>query len=837
MVEGQSPKVPVVAAVAAATSAAAVITLKESASEGKSHAGIAVPVSMEEIEREMAEIKGQSSSTSKDGISTWILLSGTQPTANPIKSKATTAASVDKPNTKADKIVKVAAAAAKPPQRVPAISKAEIMKNKNKKLSTTTTTEATMDAVTTKTPAAKVQQKKKPAHEMLPEPVAVQSATSMVKSKPTATVHNSVISVSSTEDAEDRLDDEMELIATSPPSIPEKIKKEPATPFLVLEPKDADFDLPQDRSPGKTKKTTKRPAAAKPANKKKTPNKKKDEDDLKNGTKVALKPKDKPMSTVIYNYLSREIMPTVGVGLIGLVVTAGLAGYLLGPLGALRRSYEVADRKDDLYYYNNEEYAGPGSDGGQSEEEVFGKVIAGMPVVAQAQSNYRNNVRYVQQQQQQQQLHRPYAQHPKYAQGPHHPHHHQQQQQFSRYRNAGGPKPQQQRPVYSQSPPSANGQRPVNFIQQRNHLASNVMTQKSISNQIFALPSAAGPVEQPPATTTPTTTTAATTTTTTTTTTTEEPQPQMVNIVYSSKISADPISDRDGEETVDENNDMSNELLKRRSQFVVGTVFDEPNELTQDDGAVVQTSVPEHGPRRRRRRSIQLPAPTPISSSTKAELNEAYEKVKARLKEKIANGTEKNEPIKKELNLISRQMTRLDRDLAEVKQIDEYQSALRQKATKTISTSVAQITASIAFVNDLLDSPKDVVAEKIAKRDMTLAANQGKTIADKMDTENEIDDVVEKEKEAVDTTTVQPTFRPMLLSDSEIEATTTSRKEQEVTEKPSRLNDWVNLIKFKAALAVKLLRSIRPTFTDAFNRALEEVYPGDASMHAFQSKS
>ncbi|KAF5282194.1 hypothetical protein FQR65_LT02891 [Abscondita terminalis] len=92
-----------------------------------------------------------------------------------------------------------------------------------------------------------------------------------------------------------------------------------------------------------------------------------------NNTKVATK--EKPIGTQIYNYLSREIMPTVGVGIVGLMVTAGLASYFLYPFGPVRRSYDV-DRKDkEGAYYYNDEY----SPGGISEEEAIGKVIAGMP--------------------------------------------------------------------------------------------------------------------------------------------------------------------------------------------------------------------------------------------------------------------------------------------------------------------------------------------------------------------------------------------------------------------------------------------------------------------------
>nr|CAD7202969.1 unnamed protein product [Timema douglasi] len=99
-----------------------------------------------------------------------------------------------------------------------------------------------------------------------------------------------------------------------------------------------------------------------------------------NVTKIISGNKERPLSTRIYNYLAREVMPTVGVGLVGLVLTAGLAGLIMYPFGggAARRTYQVQQsptrvyNNNDRYYYNSE------YDNGQSEEEVFGKVLAGM---------------------------------------------------------------------------------------------------------------------------------------------------------------------------------------------------------------------------------------------------------------------------------------------------------------------------------------------------------------------------------------------------------------------------------------------------------------------------
>ncbi|XP_023713735.1 uncharacterized protein LOC111867800 isoform X2 [Cryptotermes secundus] len=93
--------------------------------------------------------------------------------------------------------------------------------------------------------------------------------------------------------------------------------------------------------------------------------------------------KERPLSTRIYNYLAREVMPSVGVGLIGLVVTAGLAGLIMYPFGgglATRRTYEEQMPPHQLHpsaYYHHGEYDGE-IDNSQSEEEVFGKLLEGM---------------------------------------------------------------------------------------------------------------------------------------------------------------------------------------------------------------------------------------------------------------------------------------------------------------------------------------------------------------------------------------------------------------------------------------------------------------------------
>ncbi|XP_029160060.1 uncharacterized protein LOC114932054 [Nylanderia fulva] len=92
-------------------------------------------------------------------------------------------------------------------------------------------------------------------------------------------------------------------------------------------------------------------------------------------TKIAKNKKKQPqkaISTQIYNFLSREVMPSFGVmSLVGLGL--GLASYFLYPFGGTiaRRNYEV----EPNYKYNPEEYGG---NYGQSEEEVLSKVFQGM---------------------------------------------------------------------------------------------------------------------------------------------------------------------------------------------------------------------------------------------------------------------------------------------------------------------------------------------------------------------------------------------------------------------------------------------------------------------------
>lgn len=100
--------------------------------------------------------------------------------------------------------------------------------------------------------------------------------------------------------------------------------------------------------------------------------------------KDVVKQPKQPVGAQFYNFLSREIMPTVGLGLVGVLVTAGLAGLLgynpfVGQNLPVRRTYESQHgyNPNANYYGYNSEYSD--TDGGKNEEVLFREVLSGMP--------------------------------------------------------------------------------------------------------------------------------------------------------------------------------------------------------------------------------------------------------------------------------------------------------------------------------------------------------------------------------------------------------------------------------------------------------------------------
>lgn len=94
------------------------------------------------------------------------------------------------------------------------------------------------------------------------------------------------------------------------------------------------------------------------------------------------KPPKNPLTTQIYNFLSREVMPSFGVmSLVGLGL--GIASYFLYPFGGAitRRNYAA----EPNYKYNMDEYGG---NNGQNEEEILKQVFQGMTA---HESNMNNN--------------------------------------------------------------------------------------------------------------------------------------------------------------------------------------------------------------------------------------------------------------------------------------------------------------------------------------------------------------------------------------------------------------------------------------------------------------
>ncbi|XP_044731286.1 uncharacterized protein LOC123294236 [Chrysoperla carnea] len=333
-----------------------------------SHAGIAVPVNEDEIKeleeqtKKIAILRNQNKiqSTTDSGLSTWILLSG-QP--------STTMKSVTK---------------SEPNKEI----KTDKYRINNKMRTTTrkpiaTTTESSVEVTEVISIAnnTKIVNKVKAsilANSMKEKHTA--TGTTTVKPQTTTTLKN--IKASSKKNSTNVSDTSNEESKIEENKINSSV--------LPIEAKDGDLDLttePTNKKSGSTKKPPRSTTTTSKRKKNKNRRKRPSSNKTVNGTKTAIKPqtKEKPISTQVYNYLSREVLPTVGVGLVGLMVTAGLASYFLYPFGvAARRAYNIADRKDDKYYYNNGDYGY----GGQPEEDVINKVVAGMPASSSGLEEY-----------------------------------------------------------------------------------------------------------------------------------------------------------------------------------------------------------------------------------------------------------------------------------------------------------------------------------------------------------------------------------------------------------------------------------------------------------------
>lgn len=347
------------------------------------HIGEAIPITMEELETEN-NVPDNESTTSNEGISTWVLVSS--PINKENASVSTESSKTD--NTKKPKPV-VPKNKNKKPQNNKAVTKrpttsegadnklkdsSNVQKNKNQStqkpvkdvITTTTSTEAT----------TKVEITKKPA-KATAATVTKSSTKTKKKNKnknKTSTTTEEPVYVDSALLPTEAKEQEIELEVSTPPVTTKKPKRSST----------------KKKNKTKKRKTTKpKPTEETSISEIKTSNKTK-------SSKHGKKPQaaQGAITSQLYNYFSREVMPSVGVGVLGLASIVGIASYFLYPFSTpVRRTFEV-DKKDDIYKNNAEDYANDGN--GQAEEDMLGTVLAGMPTHAKNKLNpYAGQTSYI----------------------------------------------------------------------------------------------------------------------------------------------------------------------------------------------------------------------------------------------------------------------------------------------------------------------------------------------------------------------------------------------------------------------------------------------------------
>lgn len=791
----------------------------------RGHPGIAEPLTWQQLESEMTssvDQKLRDSSTSKDGISTWILLSGTDnkseqsstpgPTTIVGQIEKLEVKTPERPNYRFEPVnLPKPTKPAKNHRDRDGENKFRPEKKSKPTVSPVTSTTSSILLASDFTTEAKL-----PIRRKSTTPKVIKRKFTPRTTTTTTTTTTEATSLEKTEDE-----------ATIFDLIEETTHIQPARtttpyPFIVLEPKDADFDLPQDRSP-----STKKPKS-KLKTKKKNPIKNK----ITNAVgKPATKLKEKPMTTKIYNYISREVMPTVGVGLMGLVVTAGLASYFLGPFTALRRSYDEAlDRQDNLdgiYQVNSEEYAGAGADNGQNEEDVLGKFIAGMPA-----SNVPKFVKYYRQEQQ-----TPYHANPNIQQQPTY------MPQRRVYGSKYGPNPtiryRGEPTQFVRNAPSPHFNAMQYYAQQtqlRNHQSMNqqpspvydprvhdVQKQKSFASNVETLvPQSQMPIASEPA---------------------------MVTIEEKSKATdimaeetSTPVEERMVRGEVSDANDVIPQIQRRTNTYIVGSNIrsDEAivsasmtaasaEDLVHSDPIepVVTVTAASHGPRRRRRDTMtstktdkpENDEPTTLSpvyetttvqiassttSSTPksriynredfATLEMDFNHLKMKLMNMEATAEQSTEKIKKKLETefenIETDFSSLKRVVDTVDALEAFQKQLKIRAKNyeisvTIRTGMLQIRQRMRLLNELIDHPNDDrIIEKINRRD----------------------------------------GNPMPIPGTN--ETSTDKPLTNIDEPENGFAGFIKLLQLKAQFGLNVLRTIKPSFErafeDVFGRPLKE---------------
>lgn len=319
-----------------------------------SHMGVAVPVDVDTL---MEVTTAKTEKTTDSGLSTWILLSGNSPSTKPSRKpslKTTTTRFVEKTTTKPTTVKEMV----KPSTTVKATTiKATTIKATT--LKATTSKATTLKATTLKAIVTTTKPTTKPPTTTTLTSLEPKVPTKMM-TKIKASVFSSALSNRTTPQMSSTTVSTTARTTVAPKNATEAAEEATLKPEAKID----EVDLPESKVT--TKRPTKRPVTNK--RKKNKNRRRKPEANTKNVTKLGQK--EKPIGTQIYNYLSREVMPTVGVGLVGLVVTAGLASYFLFPFTGLRRNFEGAiDRRDENFYDTYMD--------GELEQDVIGKMIEG----------------------------------------------------------------------------------------------------------------------------------------------------------------------------------------------------------------------------------------------------------------------------------------------------------------------------------------------------------------------------------------------------------------------------------------------------------------------------
>lgn len=806
------------------------------------HPGIAEPLTWQQLESEMSMVDQnlKESSTSKDGISTWILLSGSDKQPQMVATPATTTIAHvekvdvkdDRPNYRfgemhSDKILKPVK------MRETADNKKQKPDKKNKTNNSTIVHKTTVAPSSTSGillasdfMSTEKNRRKTPL-------INLNKASKRKTITTTTTTTMAPIVLNNKDDS---------------PTTYEETETTTPVSFVVLEPKIAGFDLPQDRSPA-----TKKPIKSVPIKLKRKPSKK---NKISAITKQPNKNKEKPISTTIYNYLSREVMPSVGILGAGIILTAGIASYIFGPFGALRRSYDNAsdrnDNVDNIYSVNNEEYANENTDNGQNEEEVFSKFLAGMP--------YRDVPRYVK-------YFKSDGSNPNQAMGPNHPYRGQvrlqqvQQPQlqaqasnimpkyapYMRYRTAPSPhyntaqyNPQPQYPSYRNHQMSTQpAQQPQQISPVYNPQFHEMQKQKSFANNMDTILKHQSTIYGK----------------------TTDPN---VNAVeeksIGTEIQAEPLEEKlpsaEGQVSdVTENDaieDDSTRIQRRTNTYVVGSAItdDQPGEAVVSasmtasiDGLptrrgsvenVITVTASSHGPRRRRDTETSTKTPTndasnksnehenkhtttilttttsttttavppmPISrlyssteySSLAAEYSMVSEKIMSFDRDYSNEENEKKieKKIHTEFKSISNDYEALKKAIDGAKAIEQFEKQMRLRAKNfelsvVLKSGMTTIRQRIKYLNDLVEHPEDVrIIEKINRRDGNGNSNGSTT---------------------------------ELGSSSNSTSTSTAPKFE------NGFVGFLKLLQLKAQFGLNLLQNIRPSFERAFEEVFKRPY-------------